>query len=149
MEYPPRASAIIAAAFVEDALRVAIYISLSQISEEEERALFEAEGAPLSSFHGKILIGHAIGVYGPVAKTDLLTGNAFAHAPRSIDFDTPEIIAECNKLCYRGADREMTEHKTNVPGSTVMTKPREIFNTTVSLLFGDLTELSGPSSGMP
>jgi hypothetical protein len=107
-KYPPRASVIIAAAFLEDALRWAIEQKLVDgLSEEEQRALFEAEGAPLSSFHGKILLGHAIGIYGQVAKADLLTvkriRNAFAHSPRSIDFATPEIVSECTKLRYLGA----------------------------------------------
>jgi hypothetical protein len=139
-EHPPRASAIISAAFVEDALRWAIegYL-VDGLSEEERRALFETEGAPLWSFHSKILLGHAIGIYGPAAKADLLTvkriRNAFAHAPRSIDFATPEIISECTKLRYREAVIAMDERKiTKVTGATMINGPKEIFRTTVQLI---------------
>jgi hypothetical protein len=107
-EYPPRAAAIMAAAFVEDALRWSMESYLvAGLSDDDLRELFESEGAPLASFHDKIIVGYAIGMYGPAAKADLLAvkriRNAFAHAPRSIDFTTSEIVQECTRLHYQEA----------------------------------------------
>src|SRR3984893_9371398 len=101
---PDRVAAIVAAAIVEDALRWSLNSFLIlQISEQEERELFENDGI-LSSFHAKILMGFALGLFGEAARNDLIKikniRNAFAHAPRPLSFDTPEIASECEKLRY-------------------------------------------------
>src|ERR1700730_9248824 len=103
-EAPDRVAAIVGAALVEDALRWALNsFFLLQISDIEERELFENDGV-LSSFHAKILMGFALGLFGTAARNDLVRikniRNAFAHAPRPLSFDTPEIASECEKLRY-------------------------------------------------
>jgi hypothetical protein len=84
-EASARTSVIVAAVVVEDALRWSMESYLiADLTDDDRRTLFENEGAPLSSFHGKIMMGYAIGMYGPAAKTDLSAikriRNAFAHA---------------------------------------------------------------------
>lgn len=57
---------------------------------------------PLSSFGTKIRIAYALGIYGEITLTDLLTigqiRNVFAHAPRVVTFAMPEIASEVARL---------------------------------------------------
>jgi hypothetical protein len=70
-EAPDRVAAIVGAAIVEDALRWALNsFFILQITENEERELFENNGV-LSSFHAKILMGFALGLFGEAARNDL------------------------------------------------------------------------------
>jgi len=139
---PDRVAAIVAASLVEDSLRWALngYLILN-ISDDEERALFENAGI-LSSFHAKILMGKALGLYGSVARGDLMTikdiRNAFAHAPRRIDFNTAPIADASQELHYidaiaRNMDRQILLTK---PLSEKI--PRERFMATVRIMILDL-----------
>jgi hypothetical protein len=99
-----RTVAIVGAATVEDAVRWALNsFFILQISENQERELFENNGV-LSSFHAKILMGFALGLFGKAARDDLTIikniRNAFAHSPRPITFETSEVAKECSKLRY-------------------------------------------------
>src|SRR5580704_5762255 len=115
---------------------------IDDLTDDDKRYLFESDGGPLSSFHGKILIGFAIGMYGPATRHDLLAikriRNAFAHAPRSINFDTPEIISECTRLSYLQAARENIERHIMPLTSPLATDPKEKFFGTVKILHLDL-----------
>ncbi len=79
-----RAAAIMAAAFVEDALFRVV----------DRRA----------SFRSMIKSGFERGLYKGLIKNDLhvirCVRNAFAHAIRPITFDTPEVIAEVGRLQF-------------------------------------------------
>ena len=79
-----RAAAIMAGAFVEDALR---------------RALGHG-----STFNSMIETGFDRGLYKDLARNELHVirriRNAFAHAIRPITFDTPEVIGEVGKFQY-------------------------------------------------
>jgi hypothetical protein len=103
---PHRIAAILAAAFVENALEYAISHRFSQISNrrpEEFETLFRYPQF-LSSFVAKIEIGYAIGIYGQLVRDDLDTiriiRNQFAHARILIDFGTTEVADEVQKLKF-------------------------------------------------
>jgi hypothetical protein len=129
----PRAAAILVVALVEDTLRWSIGAYLrSDLTLEDDTRLFERQGAPLSSFHSKIEMAYALGVYGPVTRKDLLKlkeiRNAFAHSPHLITFHTPDISQECLRLSYLESRRTVL----------VETDPRERFLTTARSLILDL-----------
>jgi hypothetical protein len=54
------------------------------------------------TFSGKIKIAYAEKIIGPITHSDLYfikeLRNAFAHSRRPFDFQTPEVVAVCNKL---------------------------------------------------
>jgi hypothetical protein len=144
-DYSPRAATIVAAAFLEDSLRWSMesYFTDS-LTAADFRALFTDGTAPLGSFHGKIVIGYALGMYGPAARGDLLAikriRNAFAHAPRSITFETAEIVSECQRLSYLQAVREKAGRNIMPLQNSVTytSNPRKLFFDTVKLLSLDL-----------
>jgi len=98
-----RAAAILAAAFVEDAIRHALKAKFVPLANTEYEDVFGV-GGPVSSFSSAINLGYALGLYGKEAKSDLhairRVRNAFAHAMKPISFDTPQIAKEVNKLTY-------------------------------------------------
>jgi hypothetical protein len=97
-----RAIAIVGAAFVEYALKIAILSRLRPLKKAEVVELFEGESAPLRSFSGRIRLGHAMGIFGQVTRNDLermrAVRNSFAHASGVLSFDTPEIADLCKGL---------------------------------------------------
>src|SRR5215472_17936718 len=132
----PRAAAIVGVTFVEDALRWAIGAYLRpDLTPEEDEALFDREGAPLSTFHSKVIMGYSLGLFGPVTRDDLMClkriRNAFAHSPRSITFDTPEIVKECCRLKY-------LERKIMRVASQSINNSRDKFKAVVRLFILDL-----------
>jgi hypothetical protein len=139
---PDRIAAIVAAAVVEQSLRWALNsFFFLQITEHEERELFENDGM-LSSFHAKIFMGFALGLFGEEARNDFTKikniRNAFAHAPRSLSFETPEIAGECEKLRYIDATAQNPK-RTILPWKPLVGKsPRESFIATVKALILDL-----------
>jgi hypothetical protein len=139
---PDRVAAIVAAAVVEDALRWALNsFFILQITEHEERELFENDGI-LSSFHAKILMGFALGLFGKEARNDFTKikniRNAFAHAPRSLSFETPEIAGECEKLRYIDATAQNPKRTILRWKPLVGKSPRERFMATVNAFILDL-----------
>lgn len=91
----PRGCAVVASAMVEDVLNGAILDRCVSLNKDEHSRLFEASG-PLSTFSSKIAIAYAFGIIGPKTRHDLNLlreiRNAFAHAMRSITFDTKEVV---------------------------------------------------------
>jgi hypothetical protein len=139
----PRAAAIMAGAFVEDALRWSIGGFFADgLTNKELCKVFEGDGAPLGSFHGKILIGYALGLYGPTARRDLVAikqiRNAFAHAPRAITFETPQIVSACKNLGYLQAAKGRHEGRIAPMRSPTPTNPKELFFATAKILHIDL-----------
>jgi hypothetical protein len=144
---PDRVAAIVAASLVEDSLRWALnsYFILN-ISEDEEKILFENSGI-LSTFHAKVLMGHALGLFGPVARGDLTTikdiRNVFAHAPRRIDFTTPAISDACDELQYIDAVAKQTKRLILRTKPLINKMPRERFMATVKVMILDLHVAGG------
>jgi hypothetical protein len=139
----PRAAAIVASSLVEDALRCCLCGFFTPVVDEAE--MFDKEGAPLASFHAKIVMGYALGIYGEVTREDLrrikLIRNAFAHSPRAITFETPEVKEKCLALSYVDMSRVQTA-VTLRPYSD----PRGKFLDTARLLLIDLHAIGSRKS---
>ncbi|HEX4407959.1 MAG TPA: hypothetical protein VH206_04210 [Xanthobacteraceae bacterium] len=107
-----RAAAILAAAFVEDALRFVFKAKFRALRNKEYEEIFGGNG-PLSSFSSAINLGYALGFYGREAKSDLhvirRVRNVFAHAMKPITFETPLIVREVAKLKYIDWKRQSGE----------------------------------------
>lgn len=92
-----RVAAISSAAFIEFSLQQFLEAAWPPISNTTRNRLFEGRNAPLASFSAKIEMGLAIGLYGPVVRSDLdkvrLIRNRFAHSMRPLDFDDAKISA--------------------------------------------------------
>jgi DNA-binding MltR family transcriptional regulator len=78
--------------------------------EDKDRDLLFGENGPLSSLGAKARLGHAIGLFGMITRDDIILiskiRNAFAHAPRSLDFDNELIIENCLHLRALSAYKE-------------------------------------------
>jgi Domain of unknown function (DUF4145) len=152
----PRAAVIMVGASLEDALRWSMESRfIDGLTPDCLRSLFEVDGAPLGSFHSKISVGHALGMYGSIGRDDLSAikriRNQFAHASRSITFDTHEIAAECRKLSYlvaARANRQIAPVQSPTP-----TDPRDLLFATWKILYLDLhiigSEYADQLGGMP
>lgn len=112
-KHGPRATAIVASAFTEDALRYALYTKfIPQLVESDVKRLIDQRG-PMGSFYASIELGYALGLYGSLLRDDLHTirtiRNAFAHAMKPLTFDTPLIAKEVARFRYLEAAIE--KHK--------------------------------------
>ena len=96
-----RGAALIAAAVVEVALRRAISSKIGAFPDWEE-ILFESEGAPMGTFYARIKMARALCIIGPIAEAHLdairRIRNQFAHSVFRIDFESPAIAQEIDKL---------------------------------------------------
>lgn len=87
-------------------------------------------------------MGYCLGIYGEVTRNDLRRlkniRNVFAHSPRTITFETPEVASLCLELRYLD----------NLPGASTFceTNPRQIFFETVRMLILDLHAIGFPKS---
>ncbi len=101
-----RSAAIIGAAFVEDSLQCALESRMIGLSPQVFNEIFNNVNGPLCSFSSKILLGFALGLYGPVLKMDLNVirniRNAFAHTMMPITFDSHEVENELKNLKFLG-----------------------------------------------
>jgi hypothetical protein len=99
MERADRGAAILLALNVENALERTIVRSLNPPT--ARRDLFGLQ-APMGSFAHKIIMGHAIGVYGSETRTNLdiirTIRNTFAHAKHPIRFGDDEMVVLVNFL---------------------------------------------------
>jgi hypothetical protein len=99
-----RTAAIVAAAFVENNLALAILARLRILTEAEQRNLFENRGI-LADFSAKIDMGYALNIYGSLVRDDLdkigQIRNRFAHDLQVRDFDNPEVAGKCDALNAR------------------------------------------------
>ena len=95
-----RGAALIAAAYLEESLVVAIK-SRTNRHEAIENRLYKGAG-PLASFSAKIDLGLLLGIYEPKVHQFLRTvkdiRNAFAHNPKPMNFGTKKIAALCAKI---------------------------------------------------
>lgn len=94
-----RASAIIAAQWLEDSVEDLIYARLINLNKTDYTELFVSERAPLSTFASKIRFLHALGMLPSDMRADLNTikdiRNGFAHARKKFTFSTPEFSRKC------------------------------------------------------
>jgi hypothetical protein len=95
MNWPSdRAGAIVAAAFVENNLSMALMARFRDFATEDREHIFENRGV-LSDFASKIDMDFALGIFGPLVRKDLdrirKIRNAFAHKLEVRDFDHAEI----------------------------------------------------------
>lgn len=97
-----RAAALMAGAFLDRSLRLAIMCRFVQMSKNDEKHLFEGDTAPLGTFSAMIKVGKAVGIYGNKTRQQIdsirAVRNAFAHALKPISFAHPDLIKECTKL---------------------------------------------------
>src|ERR1700738_1268146 len=96
-----RGAAILLATNLENTLQIAIRRWL-QISDPLRRELFREPASPAKTFSSKIIIAHALGIFGPTTRRNLdlirTIRNAFAHAKKPIRFDDRPIADLCNFL---------------------------------------------------
>lgn len=101
-EYDDRSIAIIVASVLDQGLETALLTRLRPLNPDEERAVFFADGAPLSTFSAKITMGYSLGLFGQKARDDLhmirSIRNTFAHSRLSLDFDQEAVAAACMQL---------------------------------------------------
>lgn len=97
-------AAVVASAILEAKLEELIQQKLINKRPALKNELFSNQG-PLSTFHGKIVVGEAFGIITSPMAGDLKIikniRNVFAHAKQQLDFDHPDIaaqIAEVNIL---------------------------------------------------
>jgi hypothetical protein len=99
-----RAAAILAASYVEDALRDKIITRLiASLSNSERDEIFDNKG-PLSTFDSMIKAAYAFGLISIEARNDLHAikqiRNCFAHAMIPLTFATPQVISKVETLSY-------------------------------------------------
>jgi hypothetical protein len=108
-----RSVAILLAAQIERYLEFAIMSKLGHVDSETHDKLIERDGA-LSTFFGKQYLGHALQLYNKAMLADMdiirRIRNAFAHSVKPIDFQVPEIGAECMKLSQVESSPDMPEN---------------------------------------
>lgn len=131
-----RAFAIVSSSILEDNLEFAILSRFVDLSQRDIDYLFKGD-APLATFSAKIKIAFALGVFNVDVRADLNCirdiRNAFAHARRSIDFNTLEIAAACEHLkSWKLAQGPKTA------GSAI--SPRDTFDLTCLAIYCTLSE---------
>jgi hypothetical protein len=103
LDYGDYPLAMMGASFVEKALEVAILSRLAPMNSEHRARLFEyAHGGPLCDLSSRIVLGRAMGLFGPHTFDDLHrireVRNAFAHALWYITFATKEVADMCDEF---------------------------------------------------
>lgn len=91
-----RVAAIVAASFLERAIKDAIVSRLKRQDEETLGKLFEdSRSGPLATFDAKIRMAYALGIFGPITKHDFdlirRIRNTFAHSITDVSFDADEV----------------------------------------------------------
>ena len=88
---------------------------------------------PISTLGARILIAHALGIFGNQTPKDLKNitevRNAFAHSPKPLDFDAPELQPLCLNLHTSKFGPEKDHPKT----------ARDAFTRSVAQIVGTLT----------
>ncbi|MDR3423946.1 MAG: hypothetical protein P4M13_02550, partial [Alphaproteobacteria bacterium] len=94
-------AAIVLASVVDRYLELAIVEKLER-NDDETRAQLTATGGALDGFFAKINLGYAMGLFNVKRRNDLESirriRNCFAHSPKVITFDTPQINKECSAI---------------------------------------------------
>jgi hypothetical protein len=66
-----RVAAVSSAAWVDDTLAAALSTRFVKMGKTWTDRVFDGAGAPLGTFSAKIVIGYALGLFGPLTRTDL------------------------------------------------------------------------------
>jgi hypothetical protein len=97
-----RAIALIGGAMIENALRAALLSRLFHQADNIQNEIFENDGAPLSTFSQRIIVGYAMGIYGNKIRNDLdcirIIRNSFAHTMLTLSFDRKEVVNVCKRF---------------------------------------------------
>lgn len=130
---PDRDAALVYGAVLEQSLETALASCLVADKKAAARLYDSQSTGPLSTFHSKIILGRALGLYGEEMEADLLMlkeiRNTFAHSKAHIAFDSDGIKTACELLqCdMRQIDPEALEHHN-------LSRARASFTFTVALL---------------
>ena len=120
-----RAAAITAAAYFEEILALAITARLVDLSNTRKNALLKGDG-PLNTFNTKVLMGYALGLYGPKTFDDLnkirSIRNKFAHRSGISKFDHSTVSKLCSGL-YTATNVQATMNPRADPPGT----PRALY----------------------
>ena len=104
-----RIRAVVAGSFLDGVLEYAIAKELVDLTEEEENAVFDL-GGPLASCNQKILMGHALGLFGPKTKAQLKiinkVRNIFAHNMNEVTFDDDDVAKLASQLTFGLSEEE-------------------------------------------
>jgi hypothetical protein len=133
-----RAAALIASAYVEERLLLAIQARTNR-HEKIEKDLYRGSG-PLGTFSAKIDLGLLLGIYEPKIHQMLNTirniRNEFAHQPKPRDFNSQRIGDLCDNIAVR-VKLDMTEksagHRIEIDLEAPQTR-REAFLNAVKML---------------
>lgn len=145
-----RATVLVLAVSLEEALRSFLKSRMIKLNRTEEEALFERD-APLSTFSKLIRVAYAFGMIDVDFRRECdcirEIRNAFAHAPGAIDFETPEIKTACLLLtkyfdAFEGFDIDPDHPRAFYIGSAVrmanlLIKARQNPQTALSLSLND------------
>jgi hypothetical protein len=97
-----RSTILVLSAFLDNLLEAAIRWKLKRLGTSKFDKLFRNSGSPLSSTSAKIMMANAMNILGdePCAQLDRIRTirNAFAHSSMLIDFTSPPVLKECEKL---------------------------------------------------
>jgi hypothetical protein len=105
----PREAAIIAGAFVENNLAMALLARLRELDPKEQKRLLDSPRSVLSDFSSKIDMGFALNLYAKSVRDDLdrirEIRNVFAHHLYVSNFDHREIAPKCARMeCVKYLD---------------------------------------------
>lgn len=114
-----RALAIVGGAIIEHALKSAITQKFIELSAADRKSIFSYEGSgPLSNLGSCILIGYALGLYGPETRGDLGSineiRNGFAHSIEDVHFELPGVRRLCDKIQIVKSGKLMSFRETPV-----------------------------------
>src|SRR5882724_77069 len=97
-----RGAVLLLGSHLENGLRIAVLNKLGVLEPDLRGSLHSGESSPLSTFSRKIIMGRAIGLFGPETQDNLdairVLRNAFAHAYLPITFKTRAIDRLCSLL---------------------------------------------------
>ena len=92
-------AALVFGALLERSLERAVLSRMTRLNADFKKQILNF---PLNSFRAKIIIGHALALYGKETFIELdyirQIRNAFAHAVHNIKFSTPIVASSCKKL---------------------------------------------------
>jgi len=130
----PRSVVLTRASLIDNLLERVLDLNFVTISRARFNSIFRDTGAPLSSFHAKIAVAHALGMFGDEFRSQIdrvrLIRNAFAHTMLPLSFDDELVAQECMKL--------VPARLTELPYQPDTDSPRERFIVTCDMLVNHL-----------
>jgi DNA-binding MltR family transcriptional regulator len=97
-----RACALVLAAVLDHDLVELIRTKFPDEAKSFDELLFFGDKAPMGTLHSRTIVALAFGFIGEAQRKDIdrirRIRNAFAHASKTVSFETPAIAKECNAL---------------------------------------------------